>query len=93
MKSKYVLQEHILQIGTLFSGRPIYFPLRLDQRGRIYCLSSYLNYQANDLSKSLLLFYNPGYLYKHNHDGINFFLKYMEQILSVNQNCHTKKKN
>lgn len=52
----------------------MYFPVRLDQKGRLYCNSSYLDYQANDLSKSLILFAEPGIIEKNNVDSIIFFL-------------------
>lgn len=33
-----------------------YLPTFADFRGRIYCFSSYLSYQGNDLARALLLF-------------------------------------
>lgn len=44
--SKRILQENILGIADFFTNfTQIYFPVRLDQRGRLYCISSYFNYQ------------------------------------------------
>jgi DNA-directed RNA polymerase len=58
--SKLLLQENIIVIAQLFVKFPvIYFPVRLDQRGRLYCTSNFLNYQSSELSKSLLLFAEP----------------------------------
>ena len=71
--SKIVLQENILGIAEYYSRfSSIYFPLRLDQRGIIYCVPSYLNYQSNELSKSLLFFAQPGIIYKNNLSGIMY---------------------
>lgn len=36
----------------------IYFPTFLDFRGRVYPITNYLNYQGNDIARSLLLFKN-----------------------------------
>lgn len=59
--SKVVLQETVLGLAEFFSKfSKIYFPVRLDQRGRLYCAPNYLDYKGNDLSKSLLLFAEPG---------------------------------
>lgn len=85
-KSKIVLQETILGIADFYQNFPeIYFPIRLDQRGRIYCIPSYFNYQSNELSKALLLFANPAIIYKDNLDSI----KYLE---SYGANCYGKDK-
>ena len=46
--SKIVLQETILGIADFYRRfDKIYFPVRLDQRGRLYCSPHYLNYQSN----------------------------------------------
>ena len=64
-KSKIILQQTILDLAEFFRKfSSIYFPLRLDQRGRLYCTPSYLNYQSNELSKALLLFSEPGIITK-----------------------------
>ena len=50
--SKRNLELNILGLATIFRGVPcLYFPVRLDYRGRMYCMSEYLNYQSNDLAK------------------------------------------
>lgn len=60
LNSKKLLQDNILQLANLFKNVDIYFPVRLDQTGRLYCIPSYLNYQSTNLAKSLLLFVKPG---------------------------------
>jgi len=63
--SKIILQETILGIAQFLSNfNEIYFPVRLDQRGRLYCSPSFMNYQSNELSKSLLIFSKPGIIKK-----------------------------
>jgi hypothetical protein len=58
--SKVELQKHILNIADLFSNIPnLYFVNRIDNRGRVYCITEYLNYQGNELAKALLLFSIP----------------------------------
>lgn len=47
---------YILQIANIKKKITIYFPVKLDQTGRIYCINCYFYYKANDLAKSLLLF-------------------------------------
>lgn len=75
--SKVILQETILGIANFYSKfSKIYFPLRLDQRGRLYCSPSYLNYQANELSKALLLFAEPGIIKRNNTTSINYLKCY-----------------
>ena len=75
--SKVVLQETILGIAEFYRRfSKIYFPLRLDQTGRIYCSPSYLNYQSNELSKALLLFAEPGIINKNNVDSIIYLKAY-----------------
>lgn len=46
--SKIILQETIIGIAQFYSKySKIYFPVRLDQRGRIYCSPNFINYQSN----------------------------------------------
>jgi len=57
--SKYNLERHIISIATLYENQKnIYFPMKMDSRGRIYCIPMYLQYQGTELAKSLLLFAN-----------------------------------
>jgi DNA-directed RNA polymerase len=75
--SKVILQKTILGIAEYFSNfSSIYFPVRLDQRGRLYCSPNFLNYQSNELSKSLLLFSEPGIINRDNMDSIKYLKVY-----------------
>ena len=75
--SKIILQETILAIVEYFKDfSSIYFPVRADQRGRLYCMPHYFNYQSNELSKALLLFVEPGIIKKSNISSINYLKIY-----------------
>ena len=71
--SKKQLEMNILALATLFKNIPqFYIPVRLDNRGRIYCMSDYLNYQGIELAKSLLLFSKGDRVFKSNKESINY---------------------
>lgn len=75
--SKIILQETSLGIAEFYAKyNKIYFPLRLDQRGRLYCSPYYLNYQSSELANSLLLFAEAGTIHKDNVASINYFKFY-----------------
>lgn len=75
--SKVVLQETILGIAEFYSRfNEIYFPVKLDQRGRLYSCPDYLNYQSNELSKALLLFAKPGIINKNDTSSIAYLKAY-----------------
>jgi DNA-directed RNA polymerase len=72
-KSKVNLQETILGLAEFYGKfSSIYFPVRMDQRGRIYCTSTYLNYQSTELAKSLLLFVKPGIIHKKDLSKVKY---------------------
>ena len=72
--SKYNMENLIMEIAQTFSlVDKFYFPLRLDNRTRIYADCEYFNYQTTDLAKSLLLFSEPDYIYKHDELAIKYF--------------------
>ncbi len=67
------MQTNVLNIAELYSlVDKIYFPVTLDERTRLYCSTEFLNYQSTDLAKGLLLFANPGVIYKDDIDSINY---------------------
>lgn len=75
--SKVALQETVLEIVNFYKQfNEIYFPVRLDQRGRIYCTPSYFNYQSNELSKSLILFSIPGIIKTTDLSAISYLKAY-----------------
>lgn len=75
--SNVYLQNNILSIAELYlSVDKIYFPVRIDMRTRLYCVSEYLNYQSSDLAKGLLAFSNPGVIYKHDDQAISYLKCY-----------------
>ena len=77
VQSSIYMQTNILNIAELYSlVDKIYFPVRLDQRTRLYCSTEYLNYQSTDLAKGLLLFAKPGFIYKDDIDSINYLKSY-----------------
>ena len=77
LRSKLVHQQFILKIANTFKTyNSIYFPVKLDHRGRLYCIPSYLNYQSSDLAKGLILFSIPGIVNKNNLDSIKYLKAY-----------------
>lgn len=69
-----MLAKQIAAFYSKFSR--IYFPVRLDQRGRLYCSPSFLNYQSSELSKALLLFAEPSIIRKDNINSIVYVKAY-----------------
>lgn len=55
--SRKHLELNILGLATIFSEVScFYLPVRLDYRGRLYCVTEYLKYQGIELAKGLLQF-------------------------------------
>ena len=75
--TKKILQETIGGIADFYTKFSIfYFPVRLDQRGRLYCLPCYFNYPSSELSKALLQFVEPGIIKKTDKSSIQYFISY-----------------
>lgn len=75
--SKFILQENILAIVQFLKDYPkFYFPIKMDTRGRIYCNTTYFNYQSSELAKALLLFAEPGIINKKNLDDVKYLEYY-----------------
>ncbi len=75
--SKKKLQENILGLAKAYSNiHEFYLPVRLDFRGRVNCVSQYLNYQSSELAKSLLLFSKPEKIIKTNTRALSYLKAY-----------------
>ena len=75
--SKLELQENILGLANVFANvHEFYIPVRLDFRGRMNCMSEYLNYQSHELAKSLLLFSKPEKIIKTDIKAISYLKAY-----------------
>lgn len=75
--SKLELQENILGLANVFANiHEFFIPVRLDFRGRVNCMCEYLNYQSNELSKSLLLFSKPEKIKKTDIKAISYLKAY-----------------
>lgn len=83
--SKFFTQQCILSIAQLLADQPyIYFPVKLDWRGRIYSVPSYLTYQGDELAKALLEFAEGQVIKEPRKD--DYFLKvYGANLYGLNQ--------
>ena len=71
--SRKQLELNILGLATIFKNVPEFFiPVRIDNRGRIYCMVDYLNYQGIELSKALLLFSKGEIINKCDKQSIDY---------------------
>lgn len=71
--SKKHLEMNILGLADIFKYLAEFFiPVRIDNRGRLYCTADYLNYQSTELAKSLLLFSNGEKIEKTDTIAINY---------------------
>jgi hypothetical protein len=75
--SKKVLQEFVINIAQTYSNvSEIYFPVKLDNRGRVYTVPSYFNYQSTELAKALISFAIPGIIHRNNNNAIEYLKAY-----------------
>jgi hypothetical protein len=71
--SKKRLEMEIINLALIFrTVNSFYLPVRLDYRGRLYCVVEYLNYQGSDLAKALLKFAVGEKVYLNNERAINY---------------------
>lgn len=70
----YYLYSNIINIACLYKNHEFYFPIFADFRGRMYPLCNYLNYQGNDLARSLLLFTSDEELNSYGEKCLNIYL-------------------
>jgi len=75
--SKKELQENILGLSMVYSNVPsFYISVQLDFRGRLNCVSEFLNYQSNSLAKALLLFSKGEMINKNNRQALDYLKLY-----------------
>lgn len=85
--SKMMLEYNILSIAQTFSKVDrLYFPLRLDNRLRVYCETNYFDYQKNDLAKGLISFARPGIITKMDKEVIKFFKGFGANMYGLDKN-------
>ena len=88
-KSQLYLQNNIMHIVSIFKDVPkFYFPVRLDQRGRLYCDTVYFTYQGTDLAKCLINFAIPDTLDRNNKEAIEYFYVYGANCFGMNKESH-----
>jgi DNA-directed RNA polymerase len=75
--SKKNLERNIIGLALIYKNISEFFiPVRIDNRGRVYCTSDYLNYQSIELAKSLLLFSKGEKIYKNDKVALDFLKIY-----------------
>jgi DNA-directed RNA polymerase len=71
--SKRDLEQNIIGLSYIYNNVPdFYFPIRLDFRGRLNCITDYLKYQSNELAKALLLFAKGEKVFLNDDISINY---------------------
>ena len=80
-KSELYQISTTLNIAKVYRDIPIYIPLQVDFRGRIYTKSFYSNYQGGDFNKALIEFYDGQ---KLTDSGLDYLYIYIANIHNEN---------
>jgi len=71
--SRKQLEMNILSLALCFKNvSQFYIPVRIDNRGRVYCMADYLNYQSIELAKALLIFSKGEKVFKGDRESIDY---------------------
>ena len=85
-------QGYILNIALTYQNAPeIYFPIRLDNRGRMYPIPYYLNYQSTELAKALLQFNKGDTIDRSDIESIYFLKAYGASVYGLGEVSYDEK--
>lgn len=75
--SKKIMEEYIIGIAKAYANVPeFYLPIKLENRGRLYPLPVYFNYQGFELAKALILFASPDIIRRNDTVAIKYLKSY-----------------